>query len=109
MARLKPMLFLASLSSIAAAAQAAGPPGISLDQKARPHSNFDIPDQIARFGVSDRTESRIFFGREVMRNGVLGVGLFGRKTEKALHSPVTARDLSIPKSRKASVGFSLKF
>jgi len=108
MARLVAQILLLTSPMIAAGAQAAGPPNAwHVDPEIPPSRSFDIPDQVVSFNVGKG--SRIFAGRELIPNGVLGVGMFGPKADKSPHSAATARDLSMRKARKAAVGFSLKF
>lgn len=111
MARLAATILVLTLAPMAAGAQAAEPLNTSshLDQKGQPSRSFKLPQFGSRFSHDDRSGSRIFAGRELMPNGVIGVGMFGQKAEKGPLSPVTARDLSIRKQRKAALGFSLKF
>lgn len=42
-------------------------------------------------------------------NTHFGVGIFGLKSEKSYHQPVTGREIDTRKQRRAGVGFSLKF
>ena len=110
MARLIATIFVLTLSPIAAGAHAAEPSSNPwrTDVKVQSSRNFDIPDESSK-GAGRSWESRIFAGRELMPNGVLGVGMFGQKAEKGPLSAATARDYSLRKQRKAAVGFSLKF
>ena len=111
MARLIATLLVLTLVPLAAGAQAAEPSGTLLraDEKPRPARSFDIVDQTSDGNAAKAWGSRIFAGRQLMPNGVIGVGMFGPKAEKGPHSAATARDLSVRKQRKAAVGFSLKF
>ena len=111
MARLVPIFLLLSLTSIAAEADAAEPSDGAwhVDQRIERSRSFDIPDQLTNVRSGSGLGSRILAGRELMPNGVIGLGMFGQKSEKGPLSAATARDLSLPKHRKAAVGFSLKF
>lgn len=62
-------------------------------------------------GEIGRVESddRISISTEIGPNLTAGVGLFGPKRDKNYQRPVTGRELDLPKSRRAGVGFSLKF
>jgi hypothetical protein len=79
------------------------------DQKKQPSRSFLLPDAGRTADVRDRSGSRIFAGKQLMPNGVIGIGIFGPKAEKGPLSAATARDLSVRKRRKAAVGFSLRF
>ena len=46
---------------------------------------------------------------EIAPNLHFGVGVFGLKSDKSPLRPVTAREIDVPKQRRAAVGFSLKF
>ena len=111
MARLAATILVLTLAPMAVGAHAAEPLNTPLHiaQKAQPSRSFKLPEFGSRFSRGDHSGSRIFAGRELMPNGVIGVGMFGQKTDKGPLSPATARDLSIRKQRKAAVGFSLKF
>ena len=111
MARLVATIFVLTLSPIAVGAHAAEPVSspTQTDQRAQSSRSFKLPEPTPRFSGEDHSSSRIFAGRELMPNGVIGVGMFGPKAEKGPHSAATARDLSVRKQRKAAVGFSLKF
>jgi hypothetical protein len=110
MARLLLVTLAASLASVSGVAQSAEKPANPWQspKEARPALTFDIPDEEEAIGSSARG-SRIIAGTEVIPNAVVGIGMFGQKTEKAPLPPVVARELAIPKSRKAAVGFSFKF
>ena len=111
MARLAAMILVLTLAPMGAGAHAAESPKAPLhvDQKVQHSRSFKLPEFGSRFSRGDHSGSRIFAGRELIPNGVIGVGMFGQKAEKGPLSAATARDLSIRKQRKASVGFSLKF
>lgn len=111
MARLVATIIVLTLPAIACGAHAAEPSSSPwrAGPKAQPIRSFDIPDQTSNNRAGKGWESRIFAGRQLMPNGVIGVGMFGQKAEKGPHSAATARDYSMPKQRKAAVGFSLKF
>jgi len=110
MARLVLCAMAVSLVSVSAAAQAA-------DQKASPWHDFRDPTPAPSFDIPNDPDagparsagSRIFAGTEVIPNTVIGIGMFGPKAEKSAHAPAVARDLAVPKARKAAVGFSFKF
>lgn len=112
MARLVSQILILTLIPGAAAAQAGGTatsdPWHSNEKIHSPRS-FDIPDQPVDPRSDTRFGSRIIAGTQLTANGMVGFGLFGQKSEKGPLSAVTARDLALPKSRKAAVGFSLRF
>lgn len=60
----------------------------------------------AQWGES---EDRISISTEIGPNLSAGLGMFGHKRDKGYQRPVTGRELDLPKSRRAGVGFSLKF
>lgn len=111
MARLLATLFVVTSSSFVPGALAAEPSSSPwrADTKVQANRNFDLPDERSATRAAKGWESRLFAGRQVMPNGTFGIGMFGPKAEKGPHSAATARDLSMPKQRKAAVGFSLKF
>lgn len=112
MARLVSQFLVLTLIPGAAAAQVGGSAASApwhADEKIQSSRSFDIPDQPADPLSDTRFGSRIIAGTRLMANGMVGFGLFGQKAEKGPLSPVTARDLALPKSRKAAVGFSLRF
>lgn len=109
MARLVATILLLTLP-IAPGAHAAEPPSIpSPAEQKHPSRSFLLPEAGPGVAGRDKSGSRIFAGKELMPNGVIGIGIFGPKAEKGPHSAATARDLSIRKQRKAAVGFSLRF
>lgn len=71
--------------------------------------DFAVPHTAIGNGSKSGSGSRIIAGEELTANGMIGFGIFGEKTEKSLHSPSIARELNLPKQRKAGIGFSLKF
>jgi hypothetical protein len=46
---------------------------------------------------------------QIAPNTQFGFGMFGLSKEKSHLKPVTGRELDVPKQRRASVGFLLKF
>lgn len=96
-----------SISGPAKAADAPSGPWNGNEER-RPAQNYDIPDE-ADIGGSRMSGSRIIAGTEVMPNTMVGFGMFGQKAEKTPHAASTARELALPKSRKAAVGLSFKF
>lgn len=109
MARLLLVVTAASLASVSGIAHAADvPSGLpQATHEPRPAPSFDILDESAPNPKS--YGSRIIAGTEVMPNAMLGVGFFGERAEKSAHAPSIAREFTLPKSRKAAVGFSLRF
>lgn len=57
----------------------------------------------------DETDDRISISTQIGPNLTGGLGMFGQKRDKGYQGPVTGRELDLPKSRRAGVGFSLKF
>lgn len=55
------------------------------------------------------SEERISISTKIGRNLSAGIGMFGYRRDTAYHAPVTARDLDLPKSRRAGIGISLNF
>lgn len=55
------------------------------------------------------SEERISISTKIGRNLSAGIGMFGYRRDRAYHAPVTARDLDLPKSRRAGIGISLNF
>lgn len=110
MARLLRAILVMALSTLPVAAAGADPASPwSTDERAKPIPNFGIAPQSGAARLQRDDGSRIIAGTEIMRNGTLGFGFFGQKSESPALSPVTARDLTVSKRRKAAVGFSLKF
>ena len=110
MARLVATFLVLTFTSIAAGAPAAEPSNPwHVDQKSEPSRTFDVADQVSAGRGAAGWGSRIFAGKQLMPNGVIGIGMFGPKAEKGPHDPTIGRDLSLRKQRKASVGFSLRF
>jgi hypothetical protein len=109
MARLVLVVTAATLVSVSGLAHAADVPASTskASSEQRPATSFDIPDEAnpnpKSFG------SRIIAGTEIIPNAMMGIGFFGERAEKSAHAPSVARELSLPKSRKAAVGFSLRF
>lgn len=102
MARAMSLLLLVAFVPASALAQTAS-------VGARPEPRFHVPNDIANPSDQRFAGSRIIAGEEVMPNAVIGFGFFGEKAERGAHSRATARDLALPKTRKAAVGFSLRF
>lgn len=46
---------------------------------------------------------------EISPNSSFGIGIFGLKPDKTHLRPVTVREITVPRQRRAAVGFSLKF
>ena len=111
MARLVATTLLLTFPSLAAGTQAAEPSRgpWHTDEKIRTSRNFQIDEHESQVDSGKGGGSRIFAGRHLMPNGVVGIGMFGQKADKGPHSAATDRDLSLPKQRKAAVGFSLRF
>lgn len=111
MVRFVPVALIVAMAASPAWSQPGGPAANKGNASAVPgHSpKFDIVDDKSTLPTVHRNESRIFAGTELAPNAVVGIGMFGFKSEKSLHSPVTARDLDTTRRRKAAVGFSLRF
>ena len=71
--------------------------------------NFDMPDGATDPSFVAISGSRVVAGTELAPNTLVGIGMFGLKSEKSPHAAATARDLAVTRSRKAAVGLSLKF
>jgi hypothetical protein len=54
-------------------------------------------------------ESGPFASTQVAPNARLGVGFFGLKRERSGMGAATVREVNAPKTRRAAIGFSLKF
>lgn len=110
MARLVAVALAVSFSLISGAAVAAdrSPSPWRGAQENRPISKFAITSETDLAG-SRSSESPIIAGKELFPNTTIGFGMFGQKAEKSPHTSSTARELAIPKSRRAAVGLSLKF
>lgn len=110
MARLVAVALVISFSSFSGVAQAADRPASPWNgtEELRAPPSFDIPDETNVLN-SRTTGSRIIAGTELFPNTTVGFGMFGQKAEKSPHAPSIARELSLPKSRKAAVGLSLRF
>lgn len=112
MARFVAVALIVAMAASPAWGQPAGSSAIQGNASAiSGHSpTFDIVDDTSStLTKTPRNESRIIAGTELGPNAVFGMGMFGFKGEKSLHSPVTARDLDTTRRRKAAVGFSLRF
>lgn len=111
MARLVLIGMALTLSTAAATAQ---PPGErqnpwQTDELRPAGRDFTMPGEHRDGAARPGSGSRIFAGEELMPNGVIGFGMFGEKAERSPHSRSIARELTLPKQRKAAVGFLLKF
>ena len=111
MARLIPTGLILAFSTLSGAALAADPleSPWSVREKSVHTRSFDIASDRSSARPDRDAGTRIIAGREVMPNGTIGFGLFGQKSPSHSLGPVTARDMALPKQRKAAVGFSLKF
>lgn len=110
MARLFPVAFIVVFGMLFRPALAEPPPSAwSTREQPIQVRNFDIGGQQASEHSDQRTGARIIAGRSLMPNGMFGLGFFGQKDAGASPGRVTGRELTIPKQRRAAVGFSLKF
>ena len=101
------MLFATSANAQVAANGAQNPWHVSQEEMASP--NFDIFDESADSGSSGAQGSVIVAGTEVIPNTMVGIGMFGERAKRPDHTRSTNRDYSMPKNRKAAVGFALRF
>lgn len=110
MARLVLVAIVVALSSASGVAQAADASSNPWHGPKEPRAapNFDIPNDIDVVSAAT-SGSRIIAGTELIPNTMVGFGMFGHKSEKSPLAPAVARDLAVPKSRKAAVGFSFRF
>ena len=109
MTRFVSVALIAAMGSSPAWAQSAGLSASNGNAGSNPSSStYHVVDS-ANLPPVNRNESRIIAGTELAPNAIVGFGMFGFKSERSLHSPVTARDLATTRQRKAAVGFSLKF
>ena len=73
------------------------------------------PDRALSYALPRQSSLRPFIddqpiGRtQIAPNAQFGFGTFGLKSERTHLQPVTAREISGPKQRRAAVGFLLKF
>ena len=98
------MLFATSAQAQVVANGAQSPWHVS--QEERPAPSFDIVEDSADPGVSGSKGSVIIAGTDLAPNTVVG---FGERAEPPEHARSTNRDYLLPKSRKAAVGFALRF
>jgi hypothetical protein len=54
-------------------------------------------------------ETRMFAGKAMSPNTVLGFGVFGLRRERAALPPATVYEVNTRHSRKPGLGFSFKF
>jgi hypothetical protein len=101
------VLFAAPTQAQVAKGHAPSPWQVSEEVKAE--RNFDIVDDTSDTDGSHGKGSRIIAGTEVMANTSIGFGLFGEKAERPDHARSINRDYSVPKTRKAAVGVTLRF
>lgn len=110
MARLGVAPLILALLPAAAWAQPSESFKPGLQQPSRPsQSNASRHD--FEIGETDwrESEERISISTKIGPNLSAGIGMFGYKRDRAHQAPVTARDLDLPKSRRAGMGISLKF
>ena len=112
MARFNVMAFVSVFFVTSAAAQVApgdaqNPWQVSEEEKSSP--SFDIVDDSAGSGSFRAKGSVIIAGTELIPNTTVGIGMFGERAERPDHTRSTNRDYSVPKTRKAAVGFALRF
>jgi hypothetical protein len=101
------MLFAAPVQPQVGVGNATSPWSVSEERK--PARSFDVADISGDPNAADEKGSLIVAGRELAPNTTFGVGLFGEKAERPIHRPSTNRDHAMPRSRKAAVGFALRF
>ncbi len=58
---------------------------------------------------SSTPDSHPFATTEIAPNARFGIGMFGYKQERFGMAPTTVREVNSPRTRRAGVGFSLKF
>jgi len=111
MVRLFPVAVALSLTPVAGWAQTPiSPPSSSrADAEPRPTRSFDLSSTRTNQPFSNVPAGRVMFGSELLDNGTAGFGMFGEETTGPAQSRATARDYTLPSSRKPAVGFSLKF
>lgn len=111
MARALPPTLFVVMASLAAGAQAG-------DELTSPWSGGEEPPETSSYSMPHSSPAppagtnggtRIFAGTALLPNTVFGLGLFGERANREPLAPVTAREINLPKQRKAAVGFSLRF
>ena len=101
------VLFAAPVQAQVANSNAQSPWNISEDEAHSP--SFDIVDDSTAAGNFGSKGSVIVAGTELIPNTMVGVGMFGERSERPDHARSTNRDYSMPKTRKAAVGFAFRF
>ena len=101
------VLFAAPVQAQVANSSAQSPWNVSED--AMPSPSFDIVDDSTDLSNSGTKGSVIVAGTELIPNTMVGVGMFGERAERPDHARSTNRDYSMPKTRKAAVGFAFRF
>jgi hypothetical protein len=100
------VLLAAPIQAQVAASTAQNPWNVSED--AKPSPDFNIVDDSTAPGRTSKG-SVIIAGTELIPNAMVGFGMFGERAERPDHARSTSRDYSLPRSRKAAVGFALRF
>lgn len=85
------------------------PSPLRAEVEPRPARSFDLSSTRTNQTWKDDPAGRVVVGTELLANGTAGFGMFGEETARPSGSRVTARDYTLPGSRKPAVGFSLKF
>ena len=114
MARLARVAWIALLLPAIGWSQPARNAATGLHEASRPTEpklqsrHYGLPRGVDRFG-SDDADRSLFAGVKVAPNGSIGLGMFGLKAQPSYGAPVTNREIDHRRSRRAGVGFSLKF
>ncbi len=111
MARLFPPTLVLAMASLATGAQAGEPlrSPWSGSEKPAETSGYSMPRAQPAPPAQRNGGTRIFAGTALLPNTMFGLGLFGERANREPLAPVTAREINLPKQRKAAVGFSLRF
>jgi hypothetical protein len=111
MARSAPVALIALVFSAAgwsqsARAMATDRPEASPAEPRSPSRNYGLP---SGYRFDSRDAHGLFAAVEVAPNTRIGLGMFGPKASPSYGAPVTRREIDMRRSRRAGVGFSLKF
>ncbi|HEU0311198.1 MAG TPA: hypothetical protein VFR36_08280 [Sphingomicrobium sp.] len=80
-----------------------------ISEQKKPERSFNLADAPKDPGTAGDKGAKIVAGTELYPNATFGVGMFGEKSERPAQLPATNRDYTVPSTRKAAVGFALKF